>query len=144
MVGERLPVLRLQVDAQRLAAYGLTSRDVGALLGSEAVESATTDAASLEWLLATSAEADPAAILDRVVKVVDGADLRLGDVAQLERSAASDDTVFHFNLRPAVGLAVVPARGAAIAGGICAALADLRPALPRGVSAEMQGALGLE
>lgn len=131
--GARPEIGRLRLDRARLEAYGVSVEDVRAALRRRGIAAADTEPDAL----AVPATADPAALGDLVLKVINGAAVRLRDVAQIERTAATDGIVARYDGAVAVVLEVTrrpEIGGAEAARALAAQLPGTLLRLPAGVS----------
>jgi multidrug efflux pump len=131
--GARPEIGRIRLDRARLAAYGVSIEDVRAALRQRGIAAAGTEPDALT----VPATADLAALGDLVLKVINGAAVRLRDVAQIERAAASDGIVARYD--GAVALVVEVTRrpeigGAEAARALAAQLPGTLMRLPGGLS----------
>lgn len=137
--GEARPSLRVWLQPERLAAFGLTPADIEAALRRQNVE---LPAGRLE-----SAQQNVTLRVDRpfadveqfrqlvVARGSDGYQVRLGDVARVEQGAENPYSSFRMNGDPAVGIGVVRQSGAntlAVAQNAKNLVEQIRPELPPG------------
>ena len=138
--GEARPAMRVWMQPERLAAFGLTPADVEAALRRQNVE---LPAGRLE-----SAQQNVTLRVDRpfstredfaglvVGRGEDGYQVRLGDVARVEQGPENPYSAFRLNGNPAVGLGVVRQSGAntlAVAEAAKATAEEMRATLPEGM-----------
>lgn len=97
--GERVPVLHLRLDQDRLRALGLTSADVGEqlqfLLSGVAVSEVREDIRGVEVIARSQGPArlDPARVADFTLAGANGARISLGQVGKLE--VRMDEPILH-------------------------------------------------
>ncbi|TAN48285.1 MAG: efflux RND transporter permease subunit [Betaproteobacteria bacterium] len=137
--GDRRYAMRLWVDRDRLAAYGLTPQDVENALRRQNVEipSGRIESAQREFTVLT--EADLRSELqfnDMIVSEARGYPVRLRDVGQARLGALDERNIVRVNGIPAVGMGVVKqstANTLSVAQGVKAELARLSGTLPPGM-----------
>lgn len=108
--GERRFAMRIWLDKQRLAAYGLTPADVEDALRRQNVEVPAGRIESVEREFSVVAATDlqtPEAFAAVVLRTVAGYPVRLGDVARVEIGAAAERNSVRFRGRPAVSLGLI-------------------------------------
>ncbi|MFD1331782.1 efflux RND transporter permease subunit [Methylopila musalis] len=138
--GERRYAMRIYVDRVRLAAYGLTVQDVETALAQQNVEipSGRIESADREFsVLSRTGLTTPEEFGDIVVKVADGAQVRMRDVAKVELGAADERKQSRYNAGPAVAIGVVKqatANPLEVSQAVRAALPDIQRTLPPGVT----------
>ena len=108
--GAEQPAVRVDLDADKIAAMGLGLDEVRSAISTANVLSPVgaieTDSAQVTIALDGELGADPDNYKDVVVRVASGATVRLGDVAQLTAGARNSRNAGWFNGRPAVLLSV--------------------------------------
>ena len=108
--GERRYAMRLWIDRDRLAAYGLTPVDVENGLRRQNVEipSGRIESSQREFTVLTEADLrTPAQFDDMILTESRGYAVRLRDVGRAELGALDERSVLRVNGNPAVGLGVV-------------------------------------
>jgi hydrophobe/amphiphile efflux-1 (HAE1) family protein len=131
--------LRLWLDADRLAAHGVTVLDVQRALRQQNVElpSGRMENLSREMTLQTRGELRTAADFNRLVLRHEGARVvRLQDVGEARDGSEEERTIARVNGKPCIFLGIVKqSKGNVVdmARGIKAELARIRPTLPPGV-----------
>lgn len=113
--GERKFAMRLIMDADRLAAYGLTPADVRTALARENVElpAGRLEGASTEISLRTVGRLSTSEAFEDIILRSDaGSTVRLRDVARVYLGAENERTILKREGRPMVGLAISPQPGA--------------------------------
>jgi len=137
--GGRRYAMRVWVDPLRLAAYGLTTRDLEEAIRRENAEipSGRVEGAEREFAVRTRGELSrPDEFAAIVIRHQGDEIVRLGDVARVEVGAEDERTVARFNGRPTVGLGIVKQSKAStidVAEAVRAALPELAASLPRGM-----------
>jgi multidrug efflux pump len=137
--GERRYAMRVWLDPDRMAALGVTASDVEARLKAENLELPGGRIESSARELTVRADArmsDPAQFAGLILRVGDGGEVRLGEVARIEQGAASYRNGLLIDGRSAIGLGVVrqsTANTLEVADGVQAALERIRPNLPEDI-----------
>ena len=138
--GERRYAMRLWVDRDRLAAYGLTPQDVENGLRKQNVEipSGRIESAQREFTVLTEADLrTEAQFNDMILAESRGYAVRLRDVGVARLGALDERNIVRVNGNPAVGLGVVKqstANTLSVATAVKAEMARLQPTLPAGMS----------
>lgn len=107
--GERLPSMRIYVDRDKLAAYGLTVQDVESALLSQNVEipAGRIESRTREFTVVSSTDLQtPAQFENVIVANVKGYPVRLRDVSQVEIGAADDRVISRFNGKSALNIGI--------------------------------------
>jgi multidrug efflux pump len=139
IAGERRFSMRIWIDNSRLTAHNLTIDDIAAALRRENVDipSGRVESVDREFTVRTLGELSTAPDYGAmIVADVDGAPVRLRDVAQVEVGAEDDRKLVRFNAKPAVGLGIVKqskANTLDVTAAVKAEVEDLRATLPAGV-----------
>ncbi|MEW5889603.1 MAG: efflux RND transporter permease subunit [Pseudomonadota bacterium] len=108
--GERRFAMRIWLDPDRLAAYGLTTQDVEEALRRQNVEVPAGRIESREREFSVVSRTDlntPEEFAEVVVRQVKGYPVRIGDVGRVEIGAAQERSAVRFNGKNAVSLGVV-------------------------------------
>ena len=108
--GERKYAMRVNLDADKLAAYRLTVQDVEDALRRNNVEVPAGRIESQKREFNVTAATDlqrPAEFLQVVIRVVNGVPVRIGDVATVRQGPASERTATRLNGRDAITLGVI-------------------------------------
>jgi multidrug efflux pump len=140
IAGERRFSMRVWIDNSRLTAHNLTIDDVAAALQRENVDipSGRVESLDREFTLRTLGELSTAPDYGAMtIAVVDGAPVRLRDVAQVEVGPEDERKLVRFNGQPAVGLGIVKqskANTLDVAAAVQAEVAAIRTTLPEGVT----------
>ena len=139
IAGERRFSMRVWIDNSRLTAHNLTIDDVAAALRRENVDipSGRVESRDSEFTVRTLGELSTAPDYGAMaIAVVDGAPVRLRDVAQVEVGPADERKLVRFNGQPAVGLGIVKqskANTLDVAAAVQEEVAAIRATLPEGV-----------
>jgi multidrug efflux pump len=137
--GERRYAMRLWLDRERLAAYGLTPQDVEGALRRQNVEipSGRIESSQREFTVLTEADLrSDAQFNDLILTESRGYPVRLRDVGYARLGALDERNVVRVNGNPAVGLGVVKqstANTLSVASAVKAEMARLQKTLPEGM-----------
>jgi len=137
--GERRYAMRIWIDRDRLAAFGLTPQDVENALRRQNVEipSGRIESAQREFTVLTEADLRSAAQFnDMIVTEARGYPVRLRDIGVARLGALDERNVVRVNGNPAVGLGVVKqstANTLSVAQAVKAEIARLQSGLPEGM-----------
>lgn len=144
--GDSRPAMRIWLSRTRLAAFGLTPGDIEAALRRQNVELPAGRVESVSQNLTVRVDRAYQTVDDFAAMVVrrgaDGYLVRLGDVARVEKGLQNPYSLFRSDGQTAVGMGVVRQSGAntlEVATAIKAELADIRKALPAGVTIRIGG-----
>ena len=147
MPGERKPAMRIWLDPDRLASYGLTVQDAEDALRKQNLEVPAGRIENQQREFTVTAMTDlntPEQFAAVGLRTVSGPTgpytVRLGDVARIEVGPASDRNSVRLNGRQAVGLGLIrqaTANPLDVSREVRAALPRLRQDLPAGVSVEV-------
>jgi multidrug efflux pump len=141
--GERRYAMRLWLDRDRLAAYGLTPSDVENGLRRQNVEipSGRIESSQREFTVLTEADLrTPAQFDDMILTEARGYPVRLRDVGRAQLGALDERSVLRVNGNPAVGLGIVKqstANTLSVANAAKAELARLQGVLPEGMQLQV-------
>jgi multidrug efflux pump len=141
--GERRYAMRLWIDRDRLAAYGLTPADVENGLRKQNVEipSGRIESSQREFTVLTQADLrTPAQFDEMILTEARGYPVRLKDVGQARLGALDERSVLRVNGNPAVGLGIVKqstANTLSVANAAKQEMARLKGTLPEGMSLEV-------
>jgi len=108
--GERRYAMRIWIDRDRLAAYGLAIQDVEAALRRQNIELPSGRIESKEREFTVLAETDlrtPAQFNEVIIADLRGYPVRLKDIGRAELGAQDERSVIRVNGKPAVGLGIV-------------------------------------
>jgi len=137
--GERRYAMRLWVDRDRLAAYGLTPQEVENALRRQNVEipSGRIESAQREFTVLTEADLrSEAQFNDMILAESGGYAVRLRDVGRARLGALDERNVVRRNGNPGVGLGIVKqstANTLSVAHAVKAEMARVQPTLPEGM-----------
>ena len=101
--------MRIYVDRDKLAAYGLTVQDVEASLRSQNVEipAGRIESRAREFSVVSSTDLQTTKQFENVIVAnVKGYPVRLRDVARIEIGAANDRVLSRFNGKPAINIGI--------------------------------------
>jgi multidrug efflux pump len=137
--GERRYAMRIWIDRERLAAYGLAIQDVEAALRRQNVELPSGRIESKEREFTVLAETDlrtPEQFNEIIITDLKGYPIRLRDIGRAELGAQDERNVVRVNGKPAVGLGIVKqstANTLAVAKEVKAVLPRVEQSLPEGM-----------
>jgi HAE1 family hydrophobic/amphiphilic exporter-1 len=140
LFGRRERAIRIWVDGDALRSRGLSISDLMAAVGREHVErpGGRVESSQIEYSLKTAAEFETVEQLaDLIVAHVDGADVRLRDVARVEDGAEDPRMLARFNGGEGAGIGILKqsqANTVKIADQVRARVEEMRTALPSGIS----------
>ena len=112
--GQRKYAMRIRIDPNSLAAYGLTSQDIVAALNSENVElpSGKLTGAATELTVKTLGKLSTAEEFNNLIIRSDSNNVvRLRDVALTEIGSENEETVLRESGKPMVAVAIIPQPG---------------------------------
>ena len=141
--GERRYAMRIWLDRERLAAYGLTPQDVENALRRQNLEvpSGRIESTQREFTVLTETDLrTPEEFNQLVIREVKGYPIRLTDVGYAEIGAADERNAVRVNGKPAVGLGVVKqstANTLAVAQAVKAELPKIIASLPPGMKLQI-------
>ncbi|MDG4584269.1 MAG: efflux RND transporter permease subunit, partial [Candidatus Competibacter sp.] len=139
VAGERRYAMRLWLDRDRMAAYGLTPQDVEDALKKQNVElpSGRIESRQREFTVLTESDLrTPAQFNDLILKETKGYPIRLRDIGDAEIGAADERNAVRVNGNPSVGLGVVKqstANTLSVARSIKALLPRIEADMPEGM-----------
>ncbi|MDS4030886.1 MAG: efflux RND transporter permease subunit [Candidatus Contendobacter sp.] len=139
IAGERRYAMRLWLDRDRMAAYGLTPQDVEDALKKQNVElpSGRIESRQREFTVLTESDLRlPEQFNDLIIKETKGYPIRLRDIGYAETGAADERNAVRVNGNPSVGLGVVKqstANTLSVAQSVKALLPGLEASLPEGM-----------
>jgi multidrug efflux pump len=137
--GERRYAMRLWLDRDRMAAYGLTPQDVENALNKQNIElpSGRIESRQREFTVLTESDLrTPEQFNDLILKETKGYPIRLRDIGYAEIGAADERNAVRVNGNPSVGLGVVKqstANTLSVAQAVRALLPDIEANLPEGM-----------
>jgi multidrug efflux pump len=141
--GARRYAMRIWLDRDRLAAFGLTVQDVEGALRSQNTElpSGRIESQTREFTVLAETDLRSPEQFERIIlKDSDGILVRLGDVGRAEIGAQDERNIIRVNGRAAVGLGIVKqstANTLAVAQAVKAELPRLEKALPPGMKLQV-------
>ncbi len=139
VAGGQRPAVRIQADPLALAAHGLSLADVRRAVTQANVNQPKGSLDGSERAITISLNdqlRDPAEYADLILAYEQGAPLRLGDVASVQRAAENREQAAWFETEPALLLNIQRQPGAnviEVVDRVQALLPALRPSLPEGV-----------
>jgi len=137
--GERRYAMRVWLDAQRMAAHGLTVQDVeNAIRGNNAeIPAGRVEGVEREFSVLTRGRlSDPREFGNIIVSQREDYKVRLADVAQVEVGPEDERTITRYNGLPAIGLGIVKQAKAStveVADQVNKVLPELAASLPEGM-----------
>lgn len=143
IAGERRFAMRIWLDPDSMAARGVTAAEVDARLRQENVElpAGLIESSAREMSVRADARmSEPAQFSALVIRAGSGGEVRLGDIARIEKGAADYRTGLWIDGQPAIGLGIIrqsTANTLETAQGVREALERLRPAIPQDVTADI-------
>ncbi len=141
--GERRYAMRLWIDRDRLAAFGLTPQDVEAALRRQNVEipSGRIESSQREFTVLTEADLrTESQFNDMILTEARGYVVRLKDVGHARLGAMDERNIVRVNGNPAVGLGIVKqstANTLSVAQAVKAEAQRMAPGLPAGMSLQV-------
>jgi multidrug efflux pump len=141
--GERRYAMRIWIDRVRLAAFNLTIQDIEAALRSQNVElpSGRIESSDREFsVLSRTGLSTPEQFRNVVVKLADGHQVRMGEVARVELGPQDERRDSRYNGAPSIIVGIIKqavANPLDVSNAARAVLPDLNAALPEGMSAEI-------
>jgi multidrug efflux pump len=139
LFGDRVPAMRIWLDAQALASFGLTVQDVEDALRRQNLELPAGRIESVQREFTVTARTDLASAAqfgEVVLRSSPGSSVRLRDVARIEPSAASQRSSTRLNGVTAVSAGVIrnaTANPLEVAAGVRAMIPELERELPASV-----------
>ncbi len=141
--GERRYAMRLWIGRERLASFNLTVQDVEAALRAQNVElpSGRIESREREFgVLSRTGLTTPEQFRDIVIKVADGHQVKLGEVARVELGPEDERRDVRYGGQSAIAAGVVKqavANPLDVSKAVRAVLPELNASLPRGLRAEI-------
>ena len=141
--GERRYAMRIWIDRQRLPAFNLTVQDIENALRAQNVElpSGRIESQDREFsVLSRTGLTTPEQFRNIVIKVAEGHQVRLGEVARVELGAADERRDSRYNGRPSIIVGIVKqavANPLDVSSAARAMLPSLNESLPEGMTAEI-------
>jgi len=139
ILGERRYAMRIWLDRDRLAAYGLTVQDIESAIRSQNLEVPAGRIESVDrefTVLSRTGLTTPEEFAEIVVKDADGFAVTLGDIAQIEIGSEDERRATRLNGRNAVTIGIIKqatANPLDVAREVRAALPNLIDVLPAGM-----------
>ncbi len=139
IAGERRYAMRLWLDRDRMAAYGLTPQDVEDALKKQNIELPSGRIESRQREFSVLTESDlrvPEQFNDLILKETKGYPIRLRDIGYAEIGAADERNAVRVNGNPSVGLGIVKqstANTLSVAQAVRALLPGIVASLPEGM-----------
>ena len=139
--GERRYAMRIWIDRERLAAFNLTVQDVEGALSAQNVElpSGRIESSDREFaVLSRTGLVTPEQFRNIIVKIADGHQVKLGEVARVELGAEDERRDSRYNGQPAIAVGVVKqavANPLDVSKAVRAVLPEINQSLPQGLSA---------
>ncbi len=137
--GERRTAMRISVDRDRLAGYGLTPQDIENALRRQNIElpSGRIESATREFSIVASTDVSTREQFDNlIVANVKGYPVRLRDVADVGVGAVSERVIARFNGKPSINMGLVKqatANPLDLSQALRAELEKINPTLPAGM-----------
>ncbi len=141
--GERRFAMRIWVDRERLAAYTLTVQDIEAALRAQNAEipSGRIESRDREFaVLSRTGLSTPEQFRNIVVKVSDGYQVKLGEVARVELGASDLRRSSNYNGVPAIAVGVIKqatANPLDVSNAVRTVIPQINASLPPGIKAEL-------
>ncbi len=141
--GEKRQAIRIRLDAERMAARGVTAGDLIRAFAENSVELPSGRLENLDREISVRTRgklARPEEFEELVIRYENGAAVRLRELAVAELGVEEERTVARYNRRPAVGLGIVKqsaANAVDVADRVKAELERIKPLIPPGVSVQI-------
>lgn len=141
--GERRYSMRIWIDRERLAAYNLTIQDVEEALRAQNAEipSGRIESRDREFtVLSRTGLTTPEQFRNIVVKLADGHQVKLGEVAKVELGPVDERRLSNYNGTPAIAVGVIKqatANPLDVSRAVRAELPSINESLPDGMQAEI-------
>ncbi len=139
--GERRYAMRIWIDRERLAAYNLTVQDLENALRAQNVElpSGRIESRDREFaVLSRTGLTNPEQFRNIVIKIADGHQVKLGEVARVELGAADERRDSRYNGKPAIAVGIIKqavANPLDVSKAVTAVMPEINQSLPDGLSA---------
>ncbi len=140
---ERRYAMRVWLDPQRMASYGLTTQDVERAIRAENAEipAGRVEGTSREFSVRTRGDLTTPEGFAALVVLESGTNIvRLGDISQVEIGPEDERTLARYNGDPAIGLGIVKQQKAStleVAREVREVLPDLQTLLPDGMKLDV-------
>ena len=141
--GERRYAMRMWLDRERIAAYGITAKDVEDALKKQNLEipSGRIESQQREFSVLAQTDLRTAEDFDRLfIREVNGYPVRFKDIGRVELGAADERNAVRVNGKPAVGLGVVKqstANTLAVAQAVKRELPGIEASMPEGMKLQI-------
>jgi multidrug efflux pump len=141
--GERRYAMRIWIDHERLPAYGLTVQDVENAVRAQNVElpSGRIESRDREFtVLSRTGLTTPDQFGNIVVKVADGFQVKLREVAKVELGAQDERRNSRYNGGPAIAVGIIKqavANPLDVSNAVRTVLPEINASLPQGLSADI-------
>ncbi|MCP5528276.1 MAG: efflux RND transporter permease subunit [Verrucomicrobiales bacterium] len=141
--GEKRQAIRLRLDATRMAAMEVTAADIARVLRMDSVELPAGRLENLDREMTVRALGKisrPEEFEQLVIRYLDGAPVRLREVATVEFGVEDENSVARYNGQPSVGLGVVKqseANAVEVADLVKAEVERIKPNLPPAVHVDI-------
>ena len=141
--GEKRQAIRLRLDATRMAAFQVTATDIARVLRMDSVELPAGRLENLDREMTVRALgklSQPEQLENLIVRELNGAQVRLREVADVEFGVEDERTVARYNGQPSVGLGVVKqseANAVEVADRVKAEIEKIQLTLPEGVHVDI-------
>jgi multidrug efflux pump len=141
--GEKRPAIRIRLDAERMAARGVTAGDLIRAFAENSIElpSGRLENIDREITVRTRGKLNRPQDFDQlVIRYQNDTPIRLREVARAEQGVEDERTIARYNRRPAVGLGVVKqsdANAVDVAERVKAEIARITPSLPPDVNVQV-------
>jgi multidrug efflux pump len=138
--GERRYAMRIWIDRERLAAFSLTVQDLEASLRAQNVElpSGRIESRDREFsVLSRTGLVTAEQFRNIIIKIANGHQVKLGEVARVELGAADERRDSRFNGQPAIAVGIIKqavANPLDVSKAVRAVLPDINRTLPEGLS----------
>ena len=141
--GERRYAMRIWINRERLAAYNLTVQDIEQALRAQNAEipSGRIESRDREFsVLSKTGLSTPEQFRNVVVKLTDGHQVKLGEVATVELGATDERRVSVYNGEPAIAVGIIKqatANPLDVSHAVRQVLPDINASLPGGLRVEI-------
>ena len=140
--GERRYAMRIWIDRERLAAFNLTVQDVENALKAQNVElpSGRIESRDREFsVLSRTGLVTPEQFRNIVIKIADGHQVKLGEVARVELGAADERRDSRYNGQPAITVGIIKqavANPLDVSKAVRTVMPEINQSLPQGLTAD--------
>jgi multidrug efflux pump len=139
--GERRYAMRIWIDRERLAAFNLTVQDVESALRAQNVElpSGRIESRDREFsVLSRTGLVTPEQFRNIIVKIAEGHQVKLGELARVELGAADERRDSRYNGQPAITVGIIKqavANPLDVSKAVRAVMPEINQSLPQGLTA---------